>query len=62
MDMDYSLIIEKAKFLFTFTFMFGLFVGYFLSQFENFISFFYKLFRKYSRLRRIKNRRLKNIL
>lgn len=58
MDMDYYLIIEKCKFLFTFVFMFGLFAGYLSREFENFCNFIYKLFRKYSRLRRIKRRSL----
>ena len=58
MDMDYSLIIEKAKYLFSMVFLIGLFVGYFGREFESFCSFLYKLFRKYRRLRRIKRRSL----
>lgn len=54
MDMDYALIIEKAKFMFISVYLLGLFTSCLLDRFDRFISFIYKVFCKYMRLRKIK--------
>jgi hypothetical protein len=57
MDMDYSLIMEKAKFMFVFVFLFGIFTCWVMLELDTFCNFSYKLVRKYMRLRRLKKRK-----
>ncbi|OOM69525.1 hypothetical protein [Clostridium sp. BL-8] len=52
----YFTLFESMKSLCMSFFFIGLLAGYFGREFENLFSFFYRLFRKYSRLRRIKRR------
>lgn len=54
MDMDYALILEKAKFMFIFIYVLGLYTSWLLGVLDRFSLFVYKVIRKYMRLKKIK--------
>lgn len=54
MDMDYSLIIEKAKFIFLVAFIMGIFIGWCMRELDTFCNFIYKSIRKYVCFKRLK--------
>lgn len=55
-DMDYSLILEKAKFLYLEAFLIGMAFSWGLIKFDTFVNFLCKLVRKYIRFKRLKRK------
>lgn len=60
--MNMTFTFEGVQNLVLIAFILGLFSQWFLSSIIDFCSFFYKLSRKYMRLRRLKKRKMNNNL